>query len=117
MPSNRCKVHRYRKLTRHTGRTIYKCVDCPHYLYDKAQIIGRTARCYNSVCENEFKITFPDLQKAKLTCGQCIDSLQADGITDILEMIPKEGEPEDEGSSLVNIVRDAIRSGSEQKGE
>jgi len=93
-------------------------MDCPHYLYDKSQVVGRIARCYNEVCDNTIKISFADLQKAKITCGQCIEALPVEGISDILELIPKREEEKvvDTKSSLEEIVREALQS-AEQKGE
>jgi len=127
-------------MTNRNGKDIWKCLDCPHYLYDKELLIGRVARCYH--CSSPFKIDVIALEKAKLRCDDCVSTTREEVREEATEVLilnrgPKfgGGTPQQEENLLkkvfelakprqeeipsledqqTRVIRDLIRSESEQ---
>lgn len=90
----RCPVHRYRRIRQRTGRIIFACTDCPHYL-EKDYVREKEHRC-NS-CGQFAILDSRALSEVRPVCPECrarrshkIAKIPG-SITDVLKKVLEEG--------------------------
>lgn len=66
MPSNRCKVHKYKRITLDRNKNpVYKCIRCPSYTIESL-VVGNQCECW--LCGETFVMTEKTLL-LKPNCG------------------------------------------------
>lgn len=144
--SDRCEAHRYRRYIRIVRRTrenprgherpVWKCMDCPHLLYNADDLLGRSASCFT--CFDVFKILPQHLRmagftrgtaltgdagwRAKIICGgDCLENLKKHagfGETSIQDLLKKTvtdalGESRSESEQERSLIADLVKQARE----
>lgn len=83
-------VHKYKRITTETGKTIYRCnfPGCTHWIF-KSLILNRRTICVQ--CNNPAIITRKMLRNVNLKCVYCMEGIERENKLNVDDLLTKIG--------------------------